>query len=182
MHDCGIILVYLTLSIMQKPLADHLIVGKFGKTRGLDGWIRVHSFTDPSENILKYQPWTLPSGETVTYRDSQCPPGKVFALLEGIDTIDDASLYIGLEISIPKAALPKLPEGEHYWFELSGLTVVNTNNTTLGVCEYVTPGSQFPLIVVKRAGKPDLLVPHEPSVVKKVDTAAQTLLVDWDDF
>lgn len=167
---------------MQKPLVDHLIVGKFGKTRGLDGWIRVHSFTDPPENITQYQPWILPSGETVTFRNTQCPPGKVFALLENTHTIDDAALYTGLEISIPKSSLPELPEGEHYWFELSGLTVINTDNTTLGVCDYITPGSQFPLIVVKRPSKPDLLVPHEPSVVKKVDTAAQTILVDWDDF
>ena len=168
---------------MQKNHAeDQLIVGKFGKTRGLDGWIRVHSFTDPPENITQYQPWILSSGQTVTFRESQCPPGKVFVLLDNVDTIDDASLYIGLEISIPKSALPKLPAGEHYWFELTGLTVINTHNKTLGVCDYVTPGSQFPLIVVTRPGKPDLLVPHEPSVVKKVDKQAQTLLVDWDDF
>lgn len=167
---------------METPPDNHLIIGKLGKTRGLDGWIRVHSFTDPAENIIQYQPWHLSDGQTISFQDTQCSPGKVFVRLDGVSSIDEASLFTGLTISIPKSELPPLPHGEHYWFELSGLAVINTDNTNLGVCDYVTPGSQFPLLVVKRPGKSDLLVPHEPGVVKKIDTSAQTILVDWDDY
>ena len=167
---------------MRKAPTESIVIGKFGRTRGLDGWIRVQSYTDPPEKITQYQPWSIGPDQKLLCQDSHHTHDKVFVLIEGVNSIELASTLVGQEISIPRSALPSLPEGEHYWFELTGLTVINTQNKTLGICDYVTPGSQFPLIVVTRPDQPDLLVPHEPEVVKKIDIAAQTILVDWDDY
>ena len=37
----------------------HLIVGRFGGVYGIKGWLRISSFTRPSDNIFSYSPWLL---------------------------------------------------------------------------------------------------------------------------
>ena len=34
-----------------------IVIGKFGRVQGLNGLIRVVSFTEPKENIVNYHPW-----------------------------------------------------------------------------------------------------------------------------
>ncbi|MFQ5635983.1 MAG: ribosome maturation factor RimM, partial [Gammaproteobacteria bacterium] len=43
-----------------------VIVGRISGLYGVRGWVKVYSFTEPRENILKYRPWQLRrGGETV---------------------------------------------------------------------------------------------------------------------
>ena len=161
---------------------DKIALGKFGKTRGLEGWIRVHSYTKPLDGICHYQPWTLSDGTTVTVQDTQKTPDKLHVLIEKIHNIDQARKLVDQSIYIQKSELPELDSGKHYWFELEGLQVITLDGKILGHIDFICDGSQFPLISVKRDDKPDLLVPHEPSVVKSVDLKKHTMMVDWDDY
>ena len=34
-------------------------VGQITAVHGIKGWVKIHSATEPRENILKYQPWWL---------------------------------------------------------------------------------------------------------------------------
>ena len=40
---------------MENPVE----VGKFGAVFGVNGWIKVHSFTERLESIFEYQPWFI---------------------------------------------------------------------------------------------------------------------------
>lgn len=157
-------------------------IGKFGKTRGLHGWIRLHSYTAPMQAICTYQPWLLVSGDTITFSEYQETPDKLHVLLHEVHNLEAARPFVDQTIFIPKSQLPSLDPGTHYWFELEGLTVINLSGKILGEVAFIFEGSQFPLIVVKRDGRPDLLVPHEPEVVQKVDLESQRITVDWDDY
>ena len=36
---------------------DWVVVGRFGRAHGIKGFITVHSFTEPRDNILRYTDW-----------------------------------------------------------------------------------------------------------------------------
>ena len=61
-----------------------ILLGRISGVFGLKGWVKVFSFTDPREAILKYQPWLLgPERKTVQLLQGQ-PHGKtLIAALPG---------------------------------------------------------------------------------------------------
>ncbi|HJL62532.1 MAG TPA: ribosome maturation factor RimM, partial [Pseudomonadales bacterium] len=40
-------------------MAEKLLVGKINGVYGVKGWVKVYSYTEPSEQILNYLPWYL---------------------------------------------------------------------------------------------------------------------------
>ena len=38
-----------------------VVVGKLGAAYGIKGWLKLHSFTEVSEDIFKYNPWYIQS-------------------------------------------------------------------------------------------------------------------------
>ena len=41
---------------------EQIILGKVGAVYGIKGWLKIHSFTDETEAILDYFPWSLKLG------------------------------------------------------------------------------------------------------------------------
>ncbi|MFT6102164.1 MAG: 16S rRNA processing protein RimM, partial [Candidatus Endobugula sp.] len=40
-------------------MSDLLNVGRITSVFGIKGWVKIHSQTEPPENIFNYQPWYL---------------------------------------------------------------------------------------------------------------------------
>lgn len=170
------------------PPDDRVMVGAVGKVHGLKGWVRIHSHTQPDTNVFKYQPWWLHfSGQwqqqTIV---NQQRHGKGFiAQFDGCDDPEKAQALVGCEIYIARAQLPELDEGEFYWTDLEGLSVVTLDGVVLGqVHGLLETGANDVLDV--RPSTPSLdqanrLIPYlEEQVIKKVDLKLQTIIVDWD--
>jgi 16S rRNA processing protein RimM len=168
---------------------ERVVVGKFGSTYGIRGWLKVFSYTDISESIFEYSPWYINrKGEGVECKvESWKRHNKGMVVkLEGLDLREEAHLLTNVEISIDSASLPKLSEDEFYWRELFGMQVVTTNGYDLGeVTDIMETGSNDVLVVkanLKDAfGQKERLIPFlEEQVIKNVDRIAQRIEVDWD--
>ena len=44
---------------------NKIVLGKIGAVYGIKGWLKVHSFTDETESILDYFPWSLRLGDKI---------------------------------------------------------------------------------------------------------------------
>lgn len=168
---------------------DKIVVGKFGATYGIRGWLKVFSFTDDPESIFSYSPWFInQKGEWVEYKvESWKRHNKGMVVkLEGMDVREDAHLMTNFEISIDPASLPELPEDEIYWRDLFGMQVVTTKGYNLGeVTDLLETGSNDVLVVkanLKDAvGQKERLIPFlEEQVIKNIDREARRIEVDWD--
>src|SRR5690554_4736549 len=115
---------------------DELIVmGKIGAVHGVRGEVKIHSFTDPTENLFDYPVWHLRrDGVTKQVKlASACSQGKgLVAKIEGLDDREIARTYTGFEICVPRSELPELEEGEYYWHQLVGLQVIDQQQQLLG--------------------------------------------------
>ncbi len=102
--------------------------------------------------------------------------GALLLTLEGVEDRDAAEKLSGCEVSIKKSALPKLPEGEYYQFELVGMEVFTEEGRPLGrITGILSTGSNDVFEVMGSAG--EVLVPATTETMIEVDTEKKRLVV-----
>ena len=68
---------------------DVVVLGRFNSPFGIQGWIKIYSYTDPMENIQSYRPWlVMRNGEWQPIKVSKTKKqGKgLIAKLDNVDT------------------------------------------------------------------------------------------------
>jgi 16S rRNA processing protein RimM len=159
-----------------------LVVGKLSGVYGVKGWVKVYSFTQPRDNILRYNPWLLQvDGEwrSVRLEDGRAQGKGIVARLEGISDRDQALALRDVEIAIDRSQLESLESGEYYWSDLIGLSVENLRAEPLGRVESLLETGVDDVLVIR--GDKERLVPFvQPDIVKSVDLAAGLITVDWE--
>ncbi|HEB58394.1 MAG TPA: ribosome maturation factor RimM [Gammaproteobacteria bacterium] len=161
-----------------------VVAGRISAVFGVRGWVKVHSYTQPIENIMNYRPWQLcRQGRCVVVEVAEGRRhGKgLIARLEGVEDRDAALELVGQQIEVPRAALPALAAGDYYWSDLQGLVVVTTEGVALGRVDHLLETGANDVLVVVDADRHQRLIPYiKGQVVTAVDLAAGTLTVDWD--
>ena len=167
----------------EKASADGLVVlGKISGIYGVNGWVRIYSYTSPRDNILTYPEWLLKRGGRWV-KQKLCSGRKhgkgIVAKVEGCTDRDLAADLMGSEIAIRQDQLPKAEAGEYYWRDLQGLQVETVDGVLLGqIAELFETGAND-VIVIK--GERERLVPFvKGDVIKSVDLDANLMVVDWD--
>ncbi len=159
-----------------------MVLGRIGAPYGVRGWVHVHSYTTPNEQILDYEEWWLQHG-TVRKQGHSIEArrhGKgVVARFEGVESRERADELKGWEIAVERAALEVLPEGEYYWADLIGCEVFNLSGTSLGrVVELMATGAND-VLVTRRAGG-ESLIPFVSPWVIEVRIDEKRISVDWE--
>ena len=165
------------------------VVGKLGSTYGIRGWLRIYSSTEQAESIFDYQPWFLTiKGEwqSIELENWRYHNHEIIVKLKGVDDRETAQILANVEIGVDLSVFPELEEGDYYWHDLIGCTVVNLEGYTMGtVTEMMETGSNDVLVVKANTkdafGKQERLIPFlYEQVVKRVDLTTKTIEVDWD--
>jgi 16S rRNA processing protein RimM len=82
----------------------------------------------------------------------------------------------GLGVYAAEADLPALGEGEVFLHDLIGLDVVTEAGEAVGTVGDVLTGPQN-LLVVRRPGRPDALVPDVDAIVTEIDLDAERVTI-----
>jgi 16S rRNA processing protein RimM len=158
-------------------------VGKIVNTHGIRGEVRVISKTDFAEERYK-------KGNTLyIFMNNASEPIEVtvkthrvhksFDLLsfEGYDNINLVEKFKGALIKIPESQLGELEEGEYYFHEIIGCTVVTNTGETIGtVKEILTPGANDVWVVKAKGGK-EILIPYIAEVVTDVNVKDKIITI-----
>ena len=163
------------------------VLGKISTAFGIKGWVKVYSYTEPMTNILDYPVWLLNvNGQWQEFKvtNSQLHTKGLAVSLAGIHDRDAAFALAHSEIAVPTSDLPELEENEHYWFQLIGLNVKNTEGEWLGqVAKLLNSGGGNQVLVIKGCegsiDQQQRLIPYVGAIVLQVDLESNTILVDW---
>lgn len=160
-----------------------ILLGRIVGLYGVQGWVRLESWTEPRMQIFSYQPWLLKTASAEReFRGSHGrEQGKgVVAQLPGVADRDEAAAWIGAEIRVRRSVLPRPKKDEYYWVDLEGLAVVTVDGASLGtVSHLIATGANDVLFVVD--GEKERLIPFVTGpFVKEVDFEARRIVVDWD--
>lgn len=169
------------------PDPDLVVLGKIVSVFGIRGDVKVYSYTDPMDNLLKYRQWILIRNDE--RRQVQMASGRLHgkvltARIKGLDDRELAREHIGFLICVPRSELPELEPEEFYWSQLEGLRVINREGQLLGQVDHLLETGANDVLVVKPcAGSLDgreRLLPYTEQCVEQVDLAAGEMRVDWD--
>lgn len=159
-----------------------LTVGKVVAAHGLQGWLRIRSFSDFPERFLEPgQRWLQrPEQEPVPrqLKRGQFQPGKNLYLVQ-FDDIGDratAEAWVGATVLVPADDRPALEEDEYRVSDLIGLTVIEqTSGRCLGRVTAIVPAGND-LLEITLDGT-IVLIPFVKALVPVVDLAAGKLEV-----
>jgi len=170
-----------TLNVSEN---EFVTLGKVIGFFGVRGWVKVHSDTEPRENIVTYPRWWLGSENqrtVVDVKNGKRSGKNVVAKLAGIETREQAEAFLGKEIAVPRSSLPALSEDEFYWTDLVGCEVIDLNGSIIGTVERLFETGANEVIVARSAEGEEVLIPWiRPSVVTSVDLTLRRITVDWD--
>jgi 16S rRNA processing protein RimM len=159
-----------------------VIMGRVASAFGIRGWVKIQPFSEYVDSLLDYKTWYLGQENgpwrEVTVTQCEAHDKTLAAQLPDCPDRNAAEKLKGLLIAVPRSSLPEQDEGEYYWADLIGLTVINKVGETLGtVAELLETGANDVLIV--RGSGPDILIPFLNSVIGPIDLTAKTMHVTW---
>ena len=162
--------------------ADLVLLGVVTGVRGLKGDLRIKSFTADPEDLAAYGPLWDEAGE-VSYRVRVTGEvkGHLIARIKGVSDRIAAETLKGLELHIPRSALPDLEEDEFYHSDLIGLQAVSTLGEVLGTVNAVEDFGASDVLEVAGGPYKGLVVPFTKEVVPEVDLEIGTVTVDLPD-
>ncbi len=159
-----------------------VIMGRVVGAHGIRGWIKVQPYTEYMDTLLDYNVWWL-GPEQGPWREVKVLQSELHTkgpavLLDDCPDRNASERLKGQLIAVPRCSLPEEDDGEHYWSDLMGMSVVNEAGEVLGVVvNLLETGANDVLIVKGDSGK--ILVPFVDSAVKEVDVSSRIIRVDW---
>ena len=166
-------------------------VGRITTVFGVKGWLKIHSATQPMDNICHYSPWWLKTrhGVKQVEIDDFKPHGQNMVVhIKGVDDRDEAKELCQVDIAVERDQIPDLETGDFYWFQLQGLQVISIydgQEVVLGKVSHLLETGANDVLVVKgdidSLDETERLIPYVPEqYITDVDLINQTIKVDWD--
>jgi 16S rRNA processing protein RimM len=165
--------------------ADLLHVATLGRTVGLKGDMRLNLSTDFPEQFVPNTSFTLENGKEVTLVSYN--PDRELVHLKGIDTPEAAKALTNAKLFTTYEATRErcnLSEGEFFWFDLLGCSVME-GETLLGKVQEIERIGPLDYLLVATdgsfvsQGQPNtFLIPYIDRFVLKTDAVAKVVLVE----
>ena len=158
--------------------ASLVAVGRIVRIQGRRGEVRIEPLTDAPERLGELREcWLVPpaAGERhdveAVWFQGRVPVVK----LAGSATMTDAQALVGRLVTIPRAAVRRLPPDRYYAFDLVGCVVETPEGVSLGTIAEVLAGPEHDYWTVQRGDRVWPL-PAVAAIVERVDLVARRVV------
>ena len=159
--------------------SQQVCLGVVTGPHGVQGAVRIKSFTEEPEDIARYGLLTDETGcRRFELRLIGAAKGVVIAHLTGVDDRDQAEALRGLRLHLPRAALPQTAAEEYYHADLIGLEAVLGDGTPVGRVRAIYDFGAGDTLEVARPDASPVMVPFTRAVVPQIELAAGRLVLD----
>jgi 16S rRNA processing protein RimM len=157
-----------------------VVIGRIVGAFGLQGWVKVKSFTEEAAGAGEFPRWRVHAKEG--WREMALEGFEVHsrgpvAKLRGCDDRDAAERLRGADVAVPRSELGEAGAGTYFRADLVGLAVVDEGGNALGEVESFFETGPTSVMVVQ--GERERMIPFVPEYVKAVDREARRITVDW---
>jgi len=179
---------------------DVIELGRIQEAWGIKGWVRILPHSADTSALFESSEWFLQppearfargfsafsGGVRVKVAEIKAHSDGIVARLEGLDDRNGAEALKGVRIYVPRSAFPATPEGEYYWVDLIGLTVVNRDGVHLGVVRDLMPTGPNSVLVMEytetvdgKEQSAERMIPFVAAYIDDVDLKARRITADW---
>ena len=144
-------------------------IGKVISTHGINGWLAIHSYSHPSENIKDYNTFLIMEDKikSIKILKLKVMPKKIIVQLEDYDDINISQRIIGENIYINATEIPSLNKGEYYWRDIEGLAAYTTQDLFIGSVDFIFNNGANDVLAIKQNGK-YVYIPYVSEYVKVI--------------
>ncbi len=142
-----------------RPVTLAAIIG----AHGVAGEVRLKLFGEGVAGLKPFRAFN--EGKLTVERLRDDGKGGAVARFAGVTDRTAAEALRGTALTVPRAALPALGEGEYYYADLLGLPAVSTEGEELGICVAVENFGAGDVIEIERADKKRFMVPMRAEAV-----------------
>jgi 16S rRNA processing protein RimM len=158
-------------------------IAKITSTHGLKGDVRIFPIISPPELLEKIDyVFMKDDNNTLTkYVIAKVRPHKKALWLlrmEGWETIEQAELFKGKSLFLPKDEMPELPENSYYVGDLVGSSIVTKDGESVGELVDVLERGSSDLYVIKTTDDKELLLPVVREFVLSVNLNEKVITVN----
>lgn len=170
-------------------MEELIVVARVGAPKGIQGQLRLQLFLESSLQDYQFDQWYLKLSHQKAF---QSIPNDSFSLSEkggqayiqfsSVTDRDESRIYTHAELAVPRALLPALPEGEYYWHDLIGLSVLNLQGEPLGVVESLMSTGANDVLVIRHSISSDpILIPYVlDHIIQSIHLKEKIIQVDWE--
>lgn len=138
-------------------------------THGIRGEVKALHFTDGESFFKKVKTVYKEDGTPVKLLSWRFQKGSVLLKLQGVDDVNIAEKMKFTKLYAKKEDLPRLPEGEYYFFQLIGLTGVLPDGEEFGKVTNVIENNAANLLEITKTDGEKVLIPKIPVFIKEID-------------
>lgn len=138
-------------------------------THGIRGEVKALHYTDGETFFKKVKTVYKEDNTPVKILSWRFQKGAVLLKLDGVEDVDTAEKLKFTKLFAKEQDLPKLAEGEYYFFQLKGLTAVLPDESELGKVTDVIENNASNLLEITKTDGEKVLVPNIPVFVSSVD-------------
>jgi 16S rRNA processing protein RimM len=146
-----------------------ILLGRVAGAFGVKGEIRITSYTDEPAALLRYRELKRADGApALTLIAGRPQKGALIARAKEVATREDAEALRGLELYVPRAALPPPDEDEFYLADLIGLAAVAPAGEPLGRIKSIQNFGAGDLLEIAPDAGPSWWLPFTKEAVPEV--------------
>lgn len=158
---------------------SRIVLGVITGVHGIQGEVKLKSFTADPEAIASYGPLDASNGSVLQIKSLKPHKDQYRARIEGVTDRNAAETLKGLELSIARDRLPEPEEDEVYHADLVGLAVLDMAGSPMGTVVNIVDFGAGELLELKlQDEKSTVLVPFNGQTVPDIDLDAGTLSID----
>jgi 16S rRNA processing protein RimM len=171
-------------SVSERPAraidpADLILVGITSGAFGVQGEVKVRSFTADPADLFAYGPLYGQNGAIVlTYKSHRRINDGFAVRASEIATREDAMQLRNVKLHIPRSILPDTDEDEFYHIDLIGCTVETMAGEAIGKVVAVPDFGAGELLEIKPQSGPTFYVPFTKAIVPIIDIAEKRIIAD----
>lgn len=165
----------------MKKRPDYIVVGRFGRPRGLSGEIFLQPLTDnPDRLVVSGQFWVEAEEQ---YREIKFSAvndfsGKTAVRIQGVNDSKEARTYTNRYVYIRGDDLRQPDDGSFFYFDLIDCRVVDQSGANLGIVADVEEYPANDLLVIKDDKDGLFRLPMVTAFVLKVDLEKNEITIN----
>jgi 16S rRNA processing protein RimM len=164
---------------MARQASDWVCVAAVATAHGIRGALKLRCFTERPEDAAAYGPVYDKQGNPLfSLRLIGRSRGGILVEAEGVRDRDAAEALRGVELFVPRAALPELQPDEFYHTDLEGLDVLRADGVRLGVVRALNNFGAGDIVEILGDDGDTVALPFDRQTVRAVDLEAGRLVVE----
>lgn len=158
---------------------EWVCLGVITRPKGVRGQVRITSYTGRPDDLVAYGPlFAGPGGRVMEVAVREIlKGGVVVAVIAGVTDRDGAEALRGVELHVPRQALPETDGDEYYHADLVGLQVEGVNGVIIGSVAALHNFGAGDILEVMSGDGDSFMVPFTRDAVTEIDIGGGRVVV-----